>query len=324
MNNIAVVGAGQLGSRHIQGLAGISIPINIFVVEPNDNNRKIAESRYIEMPANKNITAFSTHQSISELPNNIDIAIIATNADVRANVTVDLIEIKKVGKIIFEKVLFQKHEDYDRIESILQKNRIDAWVNCPRRTFSFYKSIKELFEGEGVNLYLNGGNWGMGCNSMHFIDLMSYLNNSPIDSFDTSRVDPSVMESKRKGFVEFTGTLQGKLTNGAHLLLESKPESIVPPIVDLYSNKIRVVVFEHIKKALIFKESNSWKPLEQEFDFPFQSQLTNHVVFDIITKGTCDLAGFSESSSLHKPFINAFINHLNNNSNEKFTYCPIT
>jgi hypothetical protein len=324
MNNIAVIGAGQLGSRHIQGLAGINIPINIFVVEPNEKNREIAESRYNEMPVNKNINTFSIHGSLVELPENIDVAIIATNADVRASVTVDLINNKKVSKIIFEKVLFQKYEDYDLIESILLKNKIDAWVNCPRRTFPFYKSLKDLFMGEVVNLNLNGGNWGMGCNSMHFIDLMGYLNSSIIESFDTTRVDSAEIESKRKGFIELTGTLCGKFKNCAQILLESNRDSIVPPIVDIYSNKIRVVVFEHIKKALVFKESNGWKPVEEVFDFPFQSQLTNHLVSDIISKSSCDLANYSESSSLHKPFIKALILHINSNNKEEYTFCPIT
>jgi threonine dehydrogenase-like Zn-dependent dehydrogenase len=41
--NIAVVGAGQLGSRHLQSLKGIQLDVRIVVIDPNQESLEIAK-----------------------------------------------------------------------------------------------------------------------------------------------------------------------------------------------------------------------------------------------------------------------------------------
>ena len=49
---IAIIGAGQLGSRHLQGLTKIKQDIHITVIDPNPSALEIARQRFVEMPEN--------------------------------------------------------------------------------------------------------------------------------------------------------------------------------------------------------------------------------------------------------------------------------
>ena len=43
--HIAIIGAGQIGSRHLQGLTKIKQSINITVIDPNPAALKMAKKR---------------------------------------------------------------------------------------------------------------------------------------------------------------------------------------------------------------------------------------------------------------------------------------
>ena len=45
MYNILLIGAGQLGSRHLQGLMKCPLPARIEVIEPSEKNRNTAIER---------------------------------------------------------------------------------------------------------------------------------------------------------------------------------------------------------------------------------------------------------------------------------------
>ena len=59
MYNVAIVGAGQLGSRHLQGLSKVNININISVVDPKKHSLQLARSRFNEMRLNDNILSIT-------------------------------------------------------------------------------------------------------------------------------------------------------------------------------------------------------------------------------------------------------------------------
>lgn len=50
--NIVLIGAGQLGSRHLQGLKKIYTAVNIDVVDPNIDSISIAKERYEQVDNN--------------------------------------------------------------------------------------------------------------------------------------------------------------------------------------------------------------------------------------------------------------------------------
>ena len=67
MYKIAVIGAGQLGSRHLQGLKLSKLKSDIWVVDNNSNSLQIAQQRYEEGEVNSNQTIYYL-QLIEQLP----------------------------------------------------------------------------------------------------------------------------------------------------------------------------------------------------------------------------------------------------------------
>ena len=52
MYNIAIIGAGQLGSRHLQGLKLAQLPMRIEIVDSSEKSLETARERYDQIEAN--------------------------------------------------------------------------------------------------------------------------------------------------------------------------------------------------------------------------------------------------------------------------------
>jgi len=87
---IALVGCGNIGSRHLQAVASLHGGTIIDIVEPRTQARSVAESRLAEIGIRDKI--FTWHQSIDELKNESDLVIVATQASGRAELIRQLLE----------------------------------------------------------------------------------------------------------------------------------------------------------------------------------------------------------------------------------------
>ena len=114
-NTVLISGAGQLGSRYLQGLVKCSSPLNIWVSDPSNASLALAGERWKVAGGAKSKHSLQFVNSIVSLPMKVDIAIIATNADVRADVVEALASRIKVRFWVLEKVLAQSQKDLDRL-----------------------------------------------------------------------------------------------------------------------------------------------------------------------------------------------------------------
>ena len=322
--NILLVGAGQLGSRHLQGLANINVPVSIEVIDPGETSLETARARFAEVESNPNIKEIKFRTRISDKFENIDLAVIATNADIRADIVTSLLAERSVRNILLEKVLFQKESDFERVGLLLQNRQVNAVVNCPRRLYPFYKQLKSDLSGaEPVTFRVDGSNWGLGCNGIHFLDLFAFLTGDCSVSIDDVSLDPTILESKRPGFLEFTGTIKGSNARGDRFEISSGIEPGSALSVHVGSGSRRIEIHESAGKALFFDDS-AGTSRQEPFAGLFQSQLTGLVAGEMLTGGTCGLTPYDESMRLHLPMLNAFLGHLNKMSGKQYDYCPIT
>lgn len=325
MKKIALIGAGQLGSRHLQALAKINIPVMLQVVDPNKDSLKVARERYLEIPDNDNIHQIDFLTEIDGLNAEVDLCIVATNADVRFTVFQELVTKKKVSYIVFEKIVFQSEKQFEDAKTLINQNGISCWVNCARRMFPIYNQIKEIMaEDSKINMQISGGDWGLACNAIHFIDLLAFLSRDTSYKLDVTGLDPRVKQSKRKGFVEVTGKLSGIFANKSRIELESIAGSKEPTLISINNSQVKAVLDESRGIAKISKEENNWNEEVSEFDVPFQSELTHLAAKEILEYGTCKLPGFSESSLLHQPLLEAIKKHIETVEYRKYDCCPIT
>ena len=73
MKTILIAGAGQLGSRHLQGVKTSKNELDIWVYDLCKESLKVAEVRYNQVES-KNKTAHFV-DTLEEVPNNIDVLI---------------------------------------------------------------------------------------------------------------------------------------------------------------------------------------------------------------------------------------------------------
>lgn len=317
---ILIIGAGQLGSRHLQGALLSLNALDILVIDPSINSLNVSRERAAQVTTgNSNTRIIYQCDMPSDLQ--IDVCIISTSAQYRAQVTKQLLSRNTVKHIIFEKVLFQTLSEYDEIDSLLNYSETKGWVNCPRRLFPTYVSIEtQLDTSLPIDMYVKGNAWGMACNSIHFIDLFSFMIHQSDISVKSSQLVPEVIESKRPGFFETAGKLN--FAAGKHsLVVESGIEETPELVISLSNGEVTYTINE-IKGTWIEKVGDSF--VEHKHRALFQSQLTGVCIDEILDTDSCKLTHYTESCEIHTPFIKTLIEHMSMVLNKKLDVCPIT
>ncbi|MDH4469324.1 MAG: hypothetical protein QE271_14795 [Bacteriovoracaceae bacterium] len=321
MKTVMIIGAGQLGSRHLQGLAKIGMPLNILVIDPDSNSINLSKDRYQEI--NNSIHQIEFLNAIpNEMPP-IDVAIVACSSHVRFSVVKALLAKTKVRFLVLEKLLFNKREEYDLMEAVLKNTNTKVFVNCSMRMMPIYVYAKEILKSSVVKASISGSQFGLVTNSIHYLDYLVYLSNSHEFRLDTSQLDFPSIVSKRAGFKELNGTLKALFDNGSRIEINCYPKGKMPIIVQLESDSARIICKESEGRAWISTEENGWIWEEIEAKIPFQSQLTTELVNTLLNEGASKLVTFQESSSTHLQLLEGLksflIEHGDTNHEYPFT-----
>lgn len=317
-----IIGAGQLGSRHLQGLLKAKITQSVYILDPSKESLAIAKQRAHELC---HTASLFFCDNWSQLPASFDLVIVATGANVRAAVTEQLITNYRVKFLILEKVLFQDIQSYDKIESLIKQADLKVWVNHPRRMFVHYKAIgKKMKEDEQAIYTAAGGNWGLACNALHLIDLFAFLSKSAVDKIDFSWVDPLIHQSKRPGYIEFTGTIKGTFKNGSKFLVTSFDGDPSELTVAITTTTKRWLVQEGAARVIALKKENAFKEELSVAVNEFQSSLTATLATQLFESLSCELPTYAEAKNSHVPFLKEAISYYNMLTGQNSDTCPIT
>jgi len=322
--SIILLGAGQLGSRHLQALGLLEEPYSIFVVDPSDQNLNITRQRFLSVKDSDKHNIYYTNDIKSVTATFINIAIIATNANVRSLLIKELLNLTNISYLILEKVLFQRIKDYAEIGSLLKSLKIKTFVNCPRRMFDFYQNLKDsIAENNILQMEVIGNSWGLGCNAIHFIDLFNYLSDDLIINWENN-LDDGFIDSKRNGYKEFTGNIMGQTQKGNRLNLTCYRFGSQNTSIRISTSHRRYIISEGLGEAWEVEINGKCKYEKRMFETPYQSQLTHRVIKDLLNNKTCELTPYSLSTSMHIPLIRVLLDHYNRNNNCISDICPIT
>ncbi len=314
---IILIGSGQLGSRYLQGLVTIKFSLDIYVIDPSKSSLHIAKTRWMEIVLKSSPQNIIFSQDLTVIPKQVDLCIVTTTADVRLCVIEQVISICQVRYWVLEKVLAQSVEQIDRL-TVLLSNAQGTWINTSRRLFSWHQKIaKYLPKGKVWEIVGKGRSWGMACNSIHFIDLISWWIDEKLVFIDNKSLE-RWFPSKRKGFWEVNGSLNLVYSRGSVLTLISNHKLELPFSMSLKS------------------QGREWNLIESEGTFitkgeppilgsiEFQSEITEPLVKKILLNGKCCLPTLKDSSNMHRILIKALLNHWNEFQQVNDKILPIT
>jgi hypothetical protein len=188
--------------------------------------------------------------------------------------------------------------------------------------FSFYKELKELLTGYKYLKYsIIGANWGLACNSIHMLDhfaMLSGCNEFVVNLF----LDTEIIESKRSGYIEFSGTIKGGFNN-SEFTITSKLETEIYSEIEIETDKYFIRINESVG-SLEIKYLKTNKIKNKQIQIPYQSELTNIMVEQILKTGESDLTEYSESAKLHLQLLIPVVDFYNKITGNKSDMCPIT
>jgi predicted dehydrogenase len=319
-----LIGAGQLGSRHLQGLLKFQKKQFIYVLDKSEDSLTIAKERAAEIEFEHRVNYVCEWESI---PVELDLVIVATGASVRAKLVTKLLKSYNVKNLVLEKVLFQDLKSYSEIGDLIKATGTPTWVNHPRRMFEHYEVIKNKIakSGESVRYQVFGGNWDLACNALHFIDLISFLSGSELLNLDFGEIDNDIIKSKRPNCIELTGSFSGILKNGNRFNITSLKGAYEDITITILTKSSRWIVQEgSAQKIIYFGNENNFNEIIDSFTNEYQSTLTTRIINDILIKGNSRLPNYDEASISHIPFIKGTLESYNKISESNTLICPIT
>ncbi len=323
---MAIVGCGQLGSRHLQAIAKLDGPIKIQIVEPNEDNRRMSQSRLSEvLPKNHSIEV-EWLKSLEKLDHDPDLTIVSTKARERTAILEELTD-KGHQRFLVEKMVCQSEEEYERLLVAFESRSVKGWVDCTRRYFPFYRRIVPLMENEKTLIFnAIGGNHGLGCNAIHFLDLFGWMSGLSRElRLNGKYLSPTLLSNPRGAdLVEFAGTIIASTPEGSFASISFHPGNNAPVLINMTSENYRIFVNEAEEKALLARKENDWRWEEYEFQTIYSSNLTNRIASAIFEEDACILPTIQESALLHNELFRIFNQHIKRVTGKNESFCPIT
>jgi predicted dehydrogenase len=243
---------------------------------------------------------------------------VVTPAHCRAELVDAISAQHEVSAWILEKVLAQSIQQVDQIERTLAGHSL-VWVNTPRRLMTWHQEIKAQLLACGpasLRVRMFGGNWGLACNAIHFIDLVSWWTGASVEGVE-SRMLGDWQPSKRSGFQEVFGSLMVNFRDASTLELICNKSDAVPRI-EVETPEGIWLIEETAGKA----DGPSGQQIAGQLSF--QSALTAPLVEQILTFGRCELPSLADSAAQHRPFLDALLQHWNHSQSRHDLVVSIT
>jgi len=346
MLKIAILGCGQIGSRHLQALALLKTPIEIHLVDPSTAALEMSKHRFFEVAPEAHRAQFllTFHRDCKELPEDLDAAIISSDSVHRAELCTNLLSVSTPHFLLLEKFLFPKVEDYAKIENLLIEKRVPSFVNQWLAAVpSFHKVLDRLgvqIDYDTKKCMLNcpirmrvfGTGWGLCCNAVHYIEPFQFITSRNTLKLLNTDFSPVIKPSKRPGYMEFFGKISIVADDSSILEMECEDGIASDWIgIEIQHGEHRAnIKFFMDRFECVFESSNrTW---QETLPIPRQSQLTNQILDKFFQTGECDLPDISVSSAQHQLVFHPFLDHFRMHQdkmlqyNQKFVegFLPIT
>jgi hypothetical protein len=312
--NLAIIGCGPIGQRHFESILKLDNRFRVFLVDKSSNRLKECKQIFLK---NKKKNCIYFFKNISEIKQNINFVIVATNSKNRFSAINNLFKYKSPKFIILEKFLFNRISHFEKVKKLFDLNNTKVWVNQWMST-EFSKLLNIFKEKDKINITVKGKNWNICSNAVHWIDFFHNINNRSKIILSKSNLKNLIIENKRKGFYETFGTLEFQGKNKNKLLLECKFDKNKKrkSLLTLSGKKIRVKLSLNVNSlnGFIF---DSGKKKTFNLKIKYLSERTSYFVKDIVRYNKCSLPTYEQSVMHHKLIFETFKKHFDKNSLKK-------
>jgi predicted dehydrogenase len=302
MTSVAVIGCGGIGCRHVQALGRLSIPADVYAVDPSAEALARTVALFKDSAAVTGSPARVIQMSnVAELPERLDVAILATRAVHRLEAMKGVLHQRSVGHLLLEKFLFARRGEYPRALSLLDATTTKAWVNCPRRIYPGYRTLaEELKPSRFVQVHVTGSGriTPVGTIGIHFADLLDFVRPTQASLKPTLR-SAGLVDANRQ-LQDFSGLLEMDVDEGrGSLRFDALADTDAPHLVTIIADNLRCLINEREQGMEITRAANGWKTERAPFPVPVQSVLTQLVVEELIFHQRCGLTPFDRSVAIH-------------------------
>ena len=290
--NILLVGYGNIGKRYLEGILKSKLNISVLII---DNN---IDERFEDKFKNKNLHFSNNYEKFKQI--DIDLLINTTYATQRFDLIKNYCNYFNVKNLILEKVLENSLGNIKEFKRLKLEN---CWVNTFLRTLDVFKEIKNKSTGK-IKMKVSGGNWGLLCNTIHYVDLMAFISESSPEKILKQKLNSNFFPAKRKGFFEIYGSFQVIYKDGSILYLEcvdSEEELTIEYKCGSYKLNYNLI-------SGVLKSDNQ----SSIRNIPYQSDMSTDLVNNILLNKKCELTKIKDSLNFHELYLKFIIDYRNN------------
>lgn len=317
MKNILIVGFGAMGCRHAQSILKPTKYANVSVLEPDNDSFQLGLERI--GCSERDITR--RFKTIQEIKIEFDFAVIATSSSPRFQIIKTLIS-KGVKKFLLEKMVFQSLQQFDEAIELLKKNNATAHCNFVNRYFPNYRALKNHFEKTKPSKFkmnVNGGDFGLGCNAIHYLDLFEYITSSNVKIIDALLFKSDNLNRRGAQYFEFSGGIKGKDERGNSITITSISKSDSPVFV---TYNIDDEIYQFSESDLHEFQFLNDRITNNKFNIIPTSLLTEQLIDDIY-KDSSLLTTVQQTKNAHQELFKIFNLALGIKHKNK-AICPVT
>lgn len=299
--NLAIIGCGNIGLRHFQSLLNLNEKHSLFIVDNSSLSLNLCYEYYNN---NKNTyLKISFLKNINQINENLDIIIISTGSFPRRHIVEEIFKNHSPKHIILEKFLFTNIEDYQYCSDLFKLNNSQGWVN--QWMSNEFKALKKYFNNsKQIDLTINGNNWGMCCNSVHYIDWFHDLIGRENMKISQANLEDKIYESKRSNYYELFGSYKIVSESNHNLtLICNKTTAEVNVEKEVYisasNEEFNLQAKLTSKKLDCDIQGINGVISSQNIPISYQSERTSKIINSLINTDDCNLIKYDISVKHH-------------------------
>lgn len=204
MKTAYLSGLGIMGRRHLKGLVRSGANVVAFDPDPVSHAKAASDLAADGLPS-------TSLTCVNELPaGQFDAAIFSETAAWRHENLSRFLSRSRAARFLLEKPLSSNPDCVEAYPSLFAKADVSleaVSVNFPRRLWGITHKLRELSAFSGcVQMTINGGAFGLGCNGIHYLDMFLFLAGADHADIQYCELDKAMVASGRGSqFADYGG-----------------------------------------------------------------------------------------------------------------------